>query len=89
MDAKGVVFASPTIIQDSIRRQVDKILLELPEDGVFVRLDIQLATGSNAVFGYRKVGERWKVAAGGWVGKSWETGSNWDAGASVTVGVRL
>jgi hypothetical protein len=85
----GVAITPPTMIADSIKREVDRVLNQLPETKAFVRIDVEVARGTNVVFGYRDTFDgKWKVAAGGWIGKDWSMpAKGWNAGASITIGM--
>ena len=76
----GVVLASPSVISDSLKRQVDAVLAQVPADKKAALVTVATTKGFNVAFAYR-VGDRLKVAS--WVGKSgWD--QPLDAGVSVT-----
>ena len=75
----GVVQYPPTLISDSLKRQVDAVLANVPADKKAALVTVATTKGFNVAFAYR-VGDRLKVAS--WVGKSWD--QPLEAGVSVT-----
>lgn len=76
----GVVFAPPSQISATLKRQVQAELERIPAGrrGVMARLDVATGSGVNAVVAY-KTESGWQV--GLWAGKS-----GWDSATGVSLG---